>query len=328
MRPSTAEYSVEIPSEVFFGSLAFLWWAFIGAIGVTLIILLVQSTRPRYLDKQLNALALRTNLELPDSLRPALAHHVALRMRGALIASMVVFPAFLVWLAPWSPTPREIGMTGGILGFALVVTAQTFGSVAGGLIARRSAPTPHRSARLSPPDLSALLAPIERRFARITAVSGTIAPLLLSALLLAPWARLPEEIAQGVPALIAFGLASGALYLALPAIGRALAIRRAIPGDDYALAWSDVLASRTLRDLWLIVVWVGGMTTVVSVMNLGFALPADSSPLGLVWANIVMIPFPVTLFFMVVVIAVKQPERHVQRTLWPELAVDAGRPAQ
>jgi hypothetical protein len=156
--------------------------------------------------------------------------------------------------------------------------------------------------------------------AAIVAVSiPTLALVVLSALGGSPIA----EVAIGAPVLAVTGLAVGAVYLALPAIARRLGARRILRGGTNALAWSDALTGRALSDLhWLIAFW-GGLVAFISLQTVGLALSTGAPDQAAVAINVVSYIAMGALLATILIVLMRSPERHVQRTLWPDLAIVA-----
>lgn len=118
-------------------------------------------------------------------------------------------------------------------------------------------------------------------------------------------------------------LVAASIYAALPAAARRLARARAIAGDEIALAWSDALAAQTLRDISYLVIGLGGFTAMNSLMSLGLTLPVEWRVAGNVWLNVAMYLAIGVLVALIAIVSVREPSRHVQRTLWPQFAPDA-----
>lgn len=323
MHAELSAVSFTIPSDVFFGGLVAMLALLYTAAMVFLGVQFAYTFRPQRQATAIDRLATNVNLVVSDEVRLPLARYVALRTRGGLLGGMIALPLVLLVLQPWADPPPRLGATSGIVAFAIVLGGTLLGALAGGLLGRRAAEGATRAARLSDLGLSELLAPVERRLMRLCVLGGVIGPALLIALLQAPWVDPAVAVLADAPWLIVAGLASAAMYLALPYLARRLVAARALAGDENALAWSDVLAARTLRDLAYLVIAVSGMITLLSALSLSYAMPSEWTAVSLVWGNVAYYLCMAAIIAAFVIVMVRKPERHVQRTLWPQFAADA-----
>ena len=313
---------VEIPSEVFFTGVLVAFTA--GGIAVVsfLVITLVRTWRPRTRERMVNSHALRANLVVPEDLRPALEHQLAMRVRGGVLGSLVGLAAVLMLLRPWEYPPPSLGLATGPISLGLAFLGTQMGAIAGGMLARRSMLSQAVVARVTPISIADLVAPAERRMAAVAACVAVALPALLLVVLSLPLADAPESLALSAAPLALLGLAAGALYLTLPAIADRLARRRALLGDAAALAWSDALTAQSLRDLHWAVAYIGGLAGFSALMVIGTAVSDDSAVASTIWINVSSYASIILLLVMVALVLVRSPERHVQRTLWPEFAIN------
>ncbi|MFW7413773.1 hypothetical protein [Demequina sp. SO4-18] len=316
-------FEFEIPTDVFVMVMNALLVLMVTAVAVLLIVRLVRTWQPRHRMRAIESLSRSTNPTIPDDLREPLASAVAARTRGAVIGSMLSLPVGLHLLAPWSDPPPSYGAAGSLVGIATVLVGTTTGALVGGLFGRRSTHTSHRTARMTSVNYSDLIAPVERRLVTVCAIGGVALPGLLTISTSAPWVNRGLVASGDFPLLLTAGVFSAALWLTLPSIGRRLAAARAIPGDEPALAWSDALAARTLRDLAYLVATVSGLSVMMALIWLGAALPSEwSTAIGFFGTGGFYLSM-VGLIAAIVVVSARHPERHVQRTLWPQYANDA-----
>ena len=321
-RASTAG-GIWIPSELFFGSMA-------GALVVgvlTFVGLTVWQLAKTWLDapreKLVNKLALQVNMTVSDDIREALTDQVAMRERGRLVGNIVALLALLALSPPLTTGVADLGLAAAPIAVGLCFVGIQLGAFVGGALGRRTVATTETVARLQPLGPAEYVHPLERRMALVAAIVAVSIPTLALGALSALGGSLLAEVAVGAPVLAVTGLAVGAVYLALPAIARRLSARRILRGGTEALAWSDALTGRALSDLhWLIAFW-GGLIAFVSLQTLGLALSVDTpNPTAEAITIVSNVALGLLLATMLIVL-MRSPERHVQRTLWPELAIVA-----
>lgn len=324
-RPARAstDGGIEIPSEVFFGAST---GALITGFAVWVVVTLLQfaaTWREPKRENLVNKLALQVNMMVPDDLRPALTDQVAKRERGRLLGAFLTIAALAALFPPWIAVPADLGLAAAPVAIGLVLAGVQLGAIIGGALGRRSAATAESVARLHAIGLAELVHPLERRMALVAAIVGVSIPTvaLVGVSTLESTTNASVEVAS--PALAVTGLAVGGLYLALPAISRRLISRRLLRGDSAALAWSDALTSRALSDLHWLIAFCGGLAAFVSLQIAGLALPAQASEVAVFIGNVVSYSAVALLVGVIVVVLTRSPERHVQRTLWPELAIVA-----
>lgn len=318
-----AEQSIWIPSEVFFGSLA-------GALVVgvlTFVALtvwqLVTTWRDAPREKLVNKLALQVNMDVSDDIREALTDQVAMRERGRLVGTIVALLALLALSPPVTTGFADLGLAAAPIAVGLCFAGTQLGAFVGGALGRRTVATNETVARLQPLGLAEYVHPLERRMALVATIVAVSIPTLALVAFSALGGSPMPEVAVGAPVLAVTGLAVGAIYLALPSIARRLSARRVLRGGTDALAWSDALTGRALSDLhWLIAFW-GGLVAFVSLQTLGLAVSADT-PNQTADAIIIVSNFALGLLLAaMVIVLMRSPERHVQRTLWPDFAIVA-----
>ncbi|WP_062136165.1 hypothetical protein [Demequina aestuarii] len=315
--------SVKIPSDVIFGVVIGALALLFAAVTVMHVVQLARTWRPRHRLRAIESLARSTNLAIPAEISEPLAEAAAARKRGALVGSLIALPVVPLLFRPWSDAAPDFAAAASLVGIAVVLSSTTIGAVAGGLLGRLSMRTSHRAARITPLTYADLIAPVERRLAAGCVGAGAALPALLVLSTSASWADRDLATAGDVRLLLIAGLASAGLWLALPAIARRLVAARAIAGDEHALAWSDALAARTLRDVTYLVVTLGGLSAVISVVWLGAAAPREWTVVAEIWGSIGFYLAAAAYITVIALGAVRQPERHVQRTLWPQFAHDA-----
>ena len=274
---------------------------------------------PRLL-KMVNQLALRVNLIVGDELRPALEQQVAMRERGRLVGVTLALVVIAVVFQPLGENAVDLGLAAAPISVGLAFLSGQLGAIVGGVIARRSVPTNESVARLETIGLAELVAPVERRMAAIAAVVAIGLPTLLMIVTSLPTTEAPEVTEASAAPLALAGLAAGAVYLALPIIARRVTSHRAILGDTAALAWSDALAAQSLRDLHWLIAMIGGLSGLTALMALGTVLPGDAN-VAVIFINVSAWTSVLALLISFALVAVRSPERHVQRTLWPEFAI-------
>lgn len=312
-----------IPSEVFFGSLT-------GALVVgvlTLVALtgwqLVTTWRDAPREKLVNKLALQVNMTVSDEIREALTDQVAARERGRLVGNIVALLALLALSPAATAGVADLGLAAAPIAVGLCFAGIQLGVFIGGAMGRRTVATNASVARLQPLGLADYVHPLERRMALVAAILAVSIPTLaLVALSVLGGSRL-AEVTVGGPVLAVTGLAVGAVYLGLPAIARRLSARRILRGGTDALAWSDALTGRALSDLhWLIAFW-GGLVGFTSLQTVGLALSTGAPDHAAVSINVVSYIALGTVLATILIVVMRSPERHVERTLWPELAIVA-----
>ncbi|UTT63576.1 hypothetical protein [Microcella humidisoli] len=316
-------FSVDIPTDVFFGALTALVAIGMGAIAATVIVQFVATWQASAREKMVNRYALRLNLMVAEGMRPALEHQLAMRTRGGLLGAMAALGVIVAIFLPWSSAPMNLGLASSIISVGSALMLTQLGTIIGGALARRAAPTTETVARLHLVGLAELVAPVERRMAAVAAALAVGLPTLLLVIITLPGADAPEAIARSAPPLAIVGLGAGSLYLALPRIARRLVSRRALLGDAGALAWSDALAAQSLRDLHWLVATVGGLVGFTALQALGVAFPTGAEAATMVWINLIGYLGFIGLLLVIVIVLARSPERHVQRTLWPEFAIVA-----
>lgn len=318
-----AGISIEIPTEGFLLTMVIGLVLLFTAVVVVTVVQLVGTWQPARRARNVDALARSANLVVPDSTREPLEHAVAARARGALIGSLIALLAAVLFLRPWAHTDEPVGIGTVIVGMAILLAGTTAGAVVGGLLGRRTTHTSPRTARLTTVEYSDLIAPSERMLVKTSAVAGVAFPGLLALAGTLPWVDKDLFATVNVSLLLAAGLFGAALAMSLPWIGRRLVAARAIAGDEPALAWSDALAARTLRDLAHLVGTVGALSAMFAVMSFGLVLPQEWTTAANLWANAGFYVAMAGLIVVAILTTRNHPERHVQRTLWPQFAIDA-----
>ncbi len=319
MSPRTV--SVDIPTDVFFGTLGVMLALGLTAIAVTVVVQFISTWRAAPREKLVNRYALKLNLMVSDDLRPALAQHLAVRVRGGLLGALAAVVTILLLFMPWGVAPIDFGLATSIVSLGSALLFTQVGTIIGGAVARRSMPTGEKVARVQPVGLAELVAPIERRMAAVAAALALGLASLLLIITSAIGSATPPVISASAAPLALVGLTTAALFLLLPVIARRLVARRALLGDAGALAWSDALAAQTLRDLHWFIAAIGGLTAFSALQALGVALPSDATVVTMIWINISGYAGVVGLLLVIAIVLVRSPERHVQRTLWPEFAI-------
>lgn len=312
-----------IPTEVFFGSLT-------GALVVgalTFVALTVWQLAKTWHDapreKLVNKLALQVNMMVPDDIREALTDQVAMRERGRLVGNIVALLALLALSPAVTSGGADLGLAAAPIAVGLCFAGIQLGAFIGGALGRRTVTSNESVARLQPLGLADYVHPLERRMALVAAIVAVSIPTLALVVLSALGGSPIAEVAIGAPVLAVTGLAVGAVYLALPAIARRLGARRILRGGTNALAWSDALTGRALSDLhWLIAFW-GGLVAFISLQTVGLALSTGAPDQAAVAINVVSYIAMGALLATILIVLMRSPERHVQRTLWPDLAIVA-----
>ncbi len=320
-RMGRASFSVDIPTDVFFGTLGAMLAVGITAIAVAVIVQLVSTWRAAPREKLVNRYALKLNLMVSDELRPALAQHLAVRVRGGLLGALAAVVAIVVLFMPWGIAPIDFGLATSIVSLGSALLFTQVGTIIGGAVARRSMPTGEKVARVHSIGLAELVAPVERRMAAVATVLAIALATMLLIVVSLTGAETSPMIAASAAPLALIGLATGGLLLLLPLIARRLVARRALLGDAGALAWSDALAAQTLRDLHWFVAAIGGLTAFSALQALGVAVPSDANVATMIWINISGYAALLGLLLVVAIVLTRSPERHVQRALWPEFAI-------
>ncbi len=318
-----AEQSIWIPSDVFFGSVTgALVVGVLTFVGLA-VVDLVKTWRDAPREKLVNKLALQVNMEVSDDIREALTDQVAMRERGRLVGTIVALLALLALLPPVTTGVADLGLAAAPISLGLCFVGIQLGAFIGGALGRRTVATNETVARLQPLGLADYVHPLERRMALVAAILAVSIPALALGALSALGGSPLTEVAVGAPVLAVTGLAVGAVYLALPSIARRLGARRVLRGDTAALAWSDALTGRALSDLhWLIAFW-GGLVAFVSLQTVGLALSTGAPDQAAVAINVVSYVALGIVLAAILIVVMRSPERHVQRTLWPELAIVA-----
>lgn len=319
MSPRTV--SVDISTDDFFGTLGVMLALGLAAIAVTVVVQFISTWRAAPREKLVNRYALKLNLMVSDDLRPALAQHLAVRVRGGLLGALAAVVTILLLFMPWGVAPIDFGLATSIVSLGSALLFTQVGTIIGGAVARRSMPTGEKVARVQPVGLAELVAPIERRMAAVAAALALGLASLLLIITSAIGSATPPVISASAAPLALVGLTTAALFLLLPVIARRLVARRALLGDAGALAWSDALAAQTLRDLHWFIAAIGGLTAFSALQALGVALPSDATVVTMIWINISGYAGVVGLLLVIAIVLVRSPERHVQRTLWPEFAI-------
>ncbi len=314
---------IDVPSSVFFGTLIGLFIAFAVATTAFLGWQFWKTFHPERSEAATDALAKRYNLTIAPENREALIRYLAVRTRSGLVGALAGMLAVIAIIRPFQYSPPEIRLAGGILLPTVTLSAVLMGTAIGGLLGRRAASGGHRTARLTDLTITDLLAPIERRVLGGCVLAGVIGAGTLAVALQAPWADPPPLINSDAMWLLVAAGAAVVGYALLPAAAVRLGRSRAITGDENALAWSDALAAHTLRDLMYLVGAVSGGTAMVSIMSLGLSLPDELRDAGNVWLNVAMYLAIGVLVVLIAIVSVREPSRHVQRTLWPQFARDA-----
>ncbi|MGV8883819.1 MAG: hypothetical protein ACOH19_16850 [Rhodoglobus sp.] len=317
------DVEIDIPTDIFYaviaGGFALLFLAAMVLLGVQLF----RTWVPRHRGRAVDAFSKSSNLTVPDAAREPLARYLAIRARGSLIGGLIALPLLLVALQPWADPAPLIGAEGGIVAFAVITIAGISGSLIGTLFARRTPAGAARAARMTDLTVADLLAPVERKLMTLCVIGGVVLPGILLLSLSAPWVEPGFLVSSGAPFLLIAGLVSGGLSLLLPRITTRIVASRAIPGDEHALAVSDALAALTLRQFAYLIIAVSGMAALMSFIWVAFAFPDSWMIVALIWGNLAFYAAVAALIVAFVVIATRMPERHVQRTLWPEFANDA-----
>jgi hypothetical protein len=316
-------FTIDISDEVFFASVIVL--IVLAAVGlVTLIaVRLWRTWQPRHRMRAIDDLSRSMNLVIPADLREPLAHAVAVRTRGREIGWLVGFGGMVAAFRLWETPAPAAGFGAARVALALALVCTSMGAVVGGLLARRPTPSSPRTARLTSLTYADLIAPYERRIVAISVACGVAIPAVFAMAAAGPWTDGRISPAADAGLLLLVGLLGAGLWLALPRISRRLVASRALPGDEHALAWSDALAARTVRDLAYLAVSLSILPAMYSLMGMGLALPRDWTAAVPATTNIGMGLGLAAMLAALIVVSSRSPERHVQRTLWPQFAADA-----
>ncbi len=318
---------VEIPSDVFFGGVVTFFVVVVVAILGALMWQLARTFSRRRMDDDLARWAQRYNLVIADELVEPLNRYLTLRTRGGLIGLLVVAgPIMTAMLVSLSDSDTPFGVATSIAMFGAIWTSSFVGSLIGGAFGRRAAADAGRStrtARITALPLSSLVDPLESRLARLSALVSVPLTVLVFALSRAPWTNGRDVVGgMGLGPLAALSVAGAVITLAVPSFTARAQRARALSGDDNALAWSDALTSRSIRDLLAIGFVLTGGSGLIGLVSIGATFPADWRTASLVALNAAAPLGIVLLVAVTVVIAVRSPERHVQRTLWPQFALN------
>jgi len=288
-------------------------------IGLT-VVTLVNTWRTSYGENMTRKLAREVNLALPDELWPEVRHHLMWRLRGSLIGGALGFLGLVLIVRPWEPRAAA-GTEVSLIGLSVVFFGNQLGAAVGGMLARRRSVGSIRTARLQPITHRELVAPLWRRLAVVAAVAG-----LASAIAFTAAATVLPRVESGffadVPLLFVAAVCTALLAAAMPRIAQRFAASRALAGDDYALAWSDALASRTVRDLSIGVIWAGFATVATAFASVGRLLPADRQLAVFQFQSVATVLMVLVVIAVLLIVLVTSPDRHLQRTVWPELALD------
>lgn len=320
---SEYEWSYEMPTDVFFDLVKGVLILMAIAAAAAILVRLVRTWQPKLKQRAVDNLSRQMNLVVPEHVRESLSRAITARKRGAEIGSFIGFSIFVLYLRPWSDSPPDISLVALIPIIAGGTASVSLGTVIGGLFARRAAPSEHRAARLTPLKFSDLLAPTDYKLLAGALIPGLALPAVLTLLIVAPWANRNAISIAEVLLILLTGLIAAGLGLALPRIGRWLVSTRAIAGDEHALAWSDALAARTLRDIAHLAASIGGLAGMMAYMGIGFSLPASWEWFTTAWFSVIGFLFLGAIVTFAIVTTLGEPERHVQRTLWPQFAADA-----
>lgn len=274
-------------------------------------------------DNDLARAAQRFNLVIEDDVDRALDRYLVMRTRGGLIGGFLGFTVFVtVFFTGTLWAPGSLGPATGILSFAVVAAVSLLGGLVGGAIGRRAAAGHTAAARLQTLSIAQLLDPVELRVARWSAIVAVPLTVVVAALSFAPWTDSDLILFIDLRWLAALAVAGTGVLAVVPTVARAVQRLRAIGGGENALAWSDALAARSVRDgLAISYVLTGGSAT-IAFMSIGMTFPAEWRDASLIVMNVVA-PIGLLVFLGVwAVIHVRSPERHVQRTLWPQFALN------
>lgn len=320
-------FQVDVPSDVIFGGFATFLTAIVIAILGALVWQFARTFSRRRMDDDLSRWAQRYNLVITDELVQPLNRYLTLRTRGGLVGLFIVAaPVMTAILISLRDADAVFGIATSIAMFAAFWTGSFVGSLIGGAFGRRAAADVGRStrtARITALPLSSLVDPFETRLARLSALIFVPLTVLVFAFSRAPWAADPDSVvAMGLGPLAALSVAGAVITLAVPAFAERAQRARALSGDDNALAWSDALTSRSIRDLLAIGFALTGGSGLIALISIGATFPADWRTASFVALNAAGPLCILLLVAVTVVITVRSPERHVQRTLWPQFALN------
>ncbi|MGY6498576.1 MAG: hypothetical protein ACXIUP_10160 [Microcella sp.] len=275
--------------------------------------------------------AQRFNLVIEDDVDQALDRYLVTRTRGGLVGGFLGFAIFVtVFFAGTLWAPGSLGPATGILSFALVAVVSLLGGLIGGAIGRRAAAGHTAAARLQTLSVTQLLDPVELRIARWSAIVAVPLTIAVAALSFAPWTDSDLILFIDLRWLAVLAVAGTGVLAVVPTVARAVQRLRAISGGENALAWSDALAARSVRDGLAISYVLTGGSAIIAFMSIGMTFPAEWRDASLIVLNVAA-PMGLLVFLGVwAVIQVRSPERHVQRTLWPQFALNPNldRPSQ
>lgn len=324
------EQFVSDGSDVAISSGVIGFWIVLTVLFVGLsVVMLARSWRLSYGDSMTRQVAREVNLELPEELWRSVCEHVMWRLRGTVIGGVLGFVGLVLIIQPWE-SRTAAGIEVSLLGLSVVFLGNQFGGAVGGMLARRRSVGSVRTARIQPITHRELIAPLWRRLAVLSAIVGVTSVIAFtSAAALLP--RVENTHIADVTVLVLASGATALLAAVLPRISRHFAATRALGGDDHALAWSDALAARTVRDLSIGVIWAGFATTATAFARIGELFPADMQRTVFQLQSTATVLMVLVVITVLLVVLVTSPDRHLQRTVWPELALDgdqASRDAQ
>lgn len=285
------------------------------------VVTFLYTRRVSYGENMTAKLAREVNLEVPEDLWSSVSHQLMWRLRGSIIGGALGFIGLISIVRPWEPGAGA-GVEVSLFGLSLVFLGNQLGAAIGGMLARRRSVGSVRTARLQPISYRQLIAPLWSRLVVLSAVTCVVSAAAFTAVaaLLGP---VGTGIRADVPLLLAAAITTASLAAALPRIARHFAAARALTGDDHALAWSDALAARTVRDLSIAVIWAGFATTAGAVARAGELFPADAQRAVFQFQSSATVLIILVVLTVLIVVLVTSPDRHLQRTVWPEFALDA-----
>lgn len=317
---------VEITSEVFFGSIVAVLVVFAAAAAGFLVWQFARTFSDRRMADALARMAQRYNLVIDDENLAPLRRYVTFRTRGGLIGLFLALLPFLALMFVSFGSPEQgVGIAQSIVSFAVVYTGSLIGTLVGGALGRRAAAEVQgstRAARLSPLPIGELLDPLELRLVRLSALLSVPLTVALLALSRAPWVNRDRALPDDLPSLVVLSAVGTALTIALPASVRRIQRWRAVSGNENALAWSDALTAQTARDLMYLAFVPSGGSALLALMSVGSAFPAEWRDASLVVLNVAAPVSLLLVFGVMAVVLARTPERHVQRTLWAQFALN------
>lgn len=285
------------------------------------LVMLVVTRRASYGDTMTRQLSRDVNLELPADLLSSVRNQLMWRLRGSIVGGLAGFVGLLVIVQPWEPRAAA-GLEVSLAGLSAVFFGNQSGAAIGGMLARRQSVSSVRTARLEPITHRELVAPLWRSLTAISAGIG-VAATLAFALVSATYEQSQPGFVAEVPMLAAAAALTAVIAASLPHIARRLAASRALRGDDHALAWSDALAARTIRDLCLGLTWAGFAITSSVLASIGRLAPDEGQQLVSQIQAVGSTLAVLAAITVLIVVLVTMPDRHLQRTVWPEFAMDA-----